>query len=79
MCNIYGFVKGLLHTEPQFINCQVRGTDDNTLYTSGYNVEEVKEVLLNDLNKVREQFCENYMVLNDGEMSFYVPWQKYRN
>ena len=28
--------------------------DHNTLYASGYNIEEVKEVLLNDLNKVAE-------------------------
>ena len=28
--------------------------DDNTLYTSGDNLNEIKEVLLNDLNKVTE-------------------------
>ena len=28
--------------------------DDNTLYASGYNLEEVREALLNDLNKVKE-------------------------
>ena len=44
--------------------------DDNTLYTSGYNLEEVKEVLLNDLNKVTEWFFENYMVLNAGKCHF---------
>ena len=38
--------------------------DDNTLYTFGYNLEEVKEVLFNDLNKVTEWIFENYMVLN---------------
>ena len=38
--------------------------DDNTLYTSGYNLKEVKEVLLNDLNKVTEWFFEDYMILN---------------
>ena len=39
--------------------------DDNTLYASGYNLEEVNlEVLMNDLNKVTEQFYENYIVLN---------------
>ena len=44
--------------------------DDDTLYTSGYNLEEVKEVLLNDLNKVTEWFFENYMVLNAGKCHF---------
>ena len=45
--------------------------DDNTLYASGYNQEEIKEVLLNDLNKVTEWFFENYMVLNAGKSHFY--------
>ena len=44
--------------------------DDNTLYTSGYNLKEGKEVLLNDLNKVTEWFFENYMVLNAGKCHF---------
>ena len=44
--------------------------DDNTLYTSGYNLEEVKEVLLNDLNKVTEWFFENYLVRNAGKCHF---------
>ena len=51
--------------------------DDNTLYTSGYNLKEVQEVLLNDLNKVTEWFFEHYMVLNAGKCHF-VSWQKYR-
>ena len=45
-------------------------TDDNTLYTSGYILEEVKDVLLNDLNKVTEWFFENFMVLNAGKCHF---------
>ena len=44
--------------------------DYNTFYTSGYNLKEVKEVLLNDLNKVTEWFFENYMVLNAGKCHF---------
>ena len=40
--------------------------DDNTFYTSGYNLK----VLLNDLNKVTEWFLENYMVLNAGKCHF---------
>ena len=44
--------------------------DDNTLYTSGYDLKEVKEVLLNDLNKVTEWFFKNYMVLNAGKCHF---------
>ena len=45
--------------------------DNNTLYASGYNQEEIKEVLLNDLNKVTEWFFENYMVLSAGKSHFY--------
>ena len=44
--------------------------DGNTLETSGYNLKEVKEVLLNDLNKVTEWFFENYMVLNTRKCHF---------
>ena len=44
--------------------------DYNTFYTSGYNLKEVKEVLLNDLNKVTEWFLGNYMVLNAGKCHF---------
>ena len=44
--------------------------DDNTLYTSGYNLKEVKEVSLNDLNRVTEWFMEKCMVLNAGKCHF---------
>ena len=44
--------------------------DDNTLCTCGYNLKEVKEVLLNDVNKVTEWFFENYVFLNVGKWHF---------
>ena len=44
--------------------------DINTLYTYGYNLEEVKEVLLDDLNKVTERLFENYIVLNAEKCHF---------
>ena len=44
--------------------------DDNTLYPSGYNLKEVKKVLLNDLNKVTEWFFKNYIVVNAGNCHF---------
>ena len=44
--------------------------DDNTLYISGYNLNKVKEVLLNYLNKVTEWLFENYIVLNAGKCHF---------
>ena len=44
--------------------------DDNTLYSIGYNIEEVKEVLLNDLNKVTEWFFKNFIVLNAAKCHF---------
>ena len=46
--------------------------DDNTLYTSGYNLKKVKELLLNDLNKVTEWLFKNYMVLNAGSKCRFV-------
>ena len=59
--------------EPLFFNTFVNDlflSDDNTLYASGYNLEEVKEVVLNDLNKVTDWFFGNYTVLNAGECNF---------
>ena len=53
--------------------------DDNTLYTSDYNLKEVKEVLLNHLvtkwlqngyKMTTEWFFENYMVLNAAKCLF---------
>ena len=53
--------------------------DDNTLYTPGYNLKEIEEVLLNDLNKVTELFFENCMVLNAGECHFMCLGKKTEN
>ena len=44
--------------------------DDNTLYTSGDNLNEIKEVLLNDLNKVTEWFVKYYIVVNARKCNF---------
>ena len=56
----------LFVSSSELSNCD----DDNTLYASGYNLEEVKPVSLNDLNKVTELFFENYMVLSTGKYHF---------
>ena len=44
--------------------------NDNTLYATDYNLEDVKETLHNDLNKVTKWFHESYMVLNAGKCHF---------
>ena len=56
----------LFVSSSELSNCD----DDNTLYASGYNLEEVKPVSLNDLNKVTELFFLYYMVLNTGKYHF---------
>ena len=45
-------------------------TDDNNLYTLDYYLEEVKQVLLNGLNRVIDWFFDNYIVLNAEKCHF---------
>ena len=41
--------------------------DDNTLYASGFNLEEVKKCLSTDFDAVTKWFYENHMALNAGK------------
>ena len=49
-------------------------TDDNTLYASGFNLEEVKSCLNTDFEAVAKWQYENYMALNllNVEVSFFT-------
>ena len=44
--------------------------DDNTLYSSGNDLEKVKQTLRQDFEIVTKWFYENYMVLNSGICHF---------
>ena len=44
--------------------------DDNTLYSSGNDLEKVKQTLRQDLEIVTKWFYENYMVLNSDNCHF---------
>ena len=44
--------------------------DDNTLYTFGYNLEEIKNTLRFDFDLVLKWFEENCMVLNADKCHF---------
>ena len=44
--------------------------DDNTLYSCGNNLEEIKQTLRGDFQIVTKWFHENYMVLNTGKCHF---------
>ena len=44
--------------------------DDNTLYTFGYNLEEIKNILRFDFDLVLKWFEENYGVLNADKYYF---------
>lgn len=50
--------------------------DDNTLCASDYNLEDMKEVLLKDINDVTELFYKNYMVLNAGKCYRIMKYKK---
>ena len=44
--------------------------DDNTLCSSGNDLEKVKQTLREDIEIVTKWFYENYMVLNSGKCHF---------
>ena len=44
--------------------------DDNTLYSCGNSLEEVKQTLRGDFQIATKWFSENYMVLNSGKCHF---------
>ena len=44
--------------------------DDNTLYSSGNDLEKVKQTSRQDFEIVTKWFYENYMVLNSGKCHF---------
>ena len=44
--------------------------DDNILYASGFNREEVKNCLSTDFDAVTKLFYENYMALNARKCHF---------
>ena len=43
---------------------------DNTLYSCGNNLEEVKQTLRGDFQRVTKWFYEDYLVLNSGKCYF---------
>ena len=53
--------------------------DDNTLYASGFNLEEVKKCLSTDFDAVTKWFCENHMALNAGKCHFMCLGKDTRN
>ena len=44
--------------------------DDNTLYSSGNDLEKVKQILRQDFEIVAKWFYEKYLVLNSGKCHF---------
>ena len=53
--------------------------DDNTLYASGFNLEEVKKCLSTDFDAVTKWFYENHMALNAGKCHFMCLLKDTRN
>ena len=53
--------------------------DDNTLYASGFNLEEIKKSLSTDFDAVTKWFCENHMALNAGKCHFMCLGKYTRN
>ena len=54
-------------------------TDDNTLYTSGFNLEEVKNYLRTDSDAVTKSLYENHMALNAEKYHFKCLGKDTRN
>ena len=54
-------------------------SDDNTLYASGLNLEEVKNCLSTDFDAVTKWFYENQMALNVGKCHFMCLGKGTRN
>ena len=53
--------------------------NDNTLYASGFNLEEVKNCLSTDFDAVTKWFYENHMALNAGKCHFMCLGKDTRN
>ena len=53
--------------------------DDNTLYASGFNLEEVKSCLRTDFDAVTKWLYENHMALNAGKCHFMCLGKDTRN
>ena len=53
--------------------------DDNTLYASGFNLEEVKNCLSAAFDAVAKWFYENHMALNVGKCHFMCLGEDARN
>ena len=45
-------------------------TGDTTLYASGQKLEEIKQIIHYDFEKVAKWFYESYMMLNQGKCHF---------
>ena len=56
-------------------SCLSNYADDNTLYDSGFNLEEVKNCLSTDFVAVTKWFYENYTTLNAGKCHFMCLWK----
>ena len=50
--------------------------DDNNLFISGEHKALIKSLLCSNFKIVENWIFENCLVLNSGDMPFYVYWQK---
>ena len=60
-------------------SCLSNYADDNTLYDSGFNLEEVKNCLSTDFVAVTKWFYENFTTLNAGKCHFMCLWKGTEN